>query len=113
MKHVASSVVILSLLLLAAFLEVGGDALMRTGLHAAGTTRVARLLAGTAVLAAYGTLINLGPWDFGRILGTYVVLFFIVSQIVNWVGFGHAPGWPVLLGGVLIFSGGAVLVFLR
>ncbi len=111
MKQVASLVAILALLLLAAFLEVGGDALMRTGLHATGTTRVVRLLAGTAALAAYGTFVNLGPWDFGRVLGTYVVLFFIVAQIVNWVGFGLAPSWPVLLGGSLIFSGGAVLVF--
>lgn len=100
---------ILLLLTLAATLEVGGDALMRTGLHHSGTTRLGWLFAGTAVLAGYGIFVNLGPWDFGRVLGIYVVLFFIVAQIVNWAGFGVAPTVPILAGGALICAGGIVL----
>lgn len=104
---------ILLLLTLAAALEVGGDALMRTGLHYTGATRLAWLLAGTVTLAAYGMFVNLGPWDFGRVLGLYVVLFFIIAQIVNWAGFGVAPTAPILAGGALICAGGLVLAVAR
>ena len=91
MKLLGFSAALLVLLVLAAFLEVGGDALMRAGLHASGAIRAAWLTAGAVVLAAYGILINIGPWDFGRVLGVYVARFFIVAQIFNWVGFGLAP----------------------
>lgn len=100
---------ILLLLALAALLEVGGDALMRTGLHHTGTTRLVWLLGGAATLAGYGIFVNLGPWDFGRVLGVYVVLFFIVAQLVNWAGFGIVPTGPILAGGGLICAGGLVL----
>ncbi|HEX7389801.1 MAG TPA: hypothetical protein VF286_06790 [Acidiphilium sp.] len=96
-------------LILAATLEVGGDALMRTGLHASGSLRIAALIVGAAVLAAYGIFVNLGPWDFGRALGAYVALFFIVAQIVNFLAFGIRPGVPVLIGGSLICAGGLIL----
>jgi len=104
---------ILVLLALAATLEVGGDAMMRAGLHSSGATRLFWLIAGAIVLAGYGMFVNLGPWDFGRVLGVYVVLFFIVAQIVNWAGFGIRPALPVWIGGALICSGGIVLAFFR
>lgn len=104
---------ILLLLAFAALLEVGGDALMRAGLHHAGTSRLPFLLAGAIVLASYGILVNLGPWDFGRVLGVYVVLFFLVAQAVNWLGFGIRPGLPILLGGALICTGGLVMTIWR
>ena len=104
---------ILLLLALAAALEVGGDALMRTGLHESGASRIAWLVAGTVVLAAYGVFVNLGPWDFGRVLGVYVVLFFVVAQMVNWLGFGIRPGLPIVVGGGLICAGGLVLTAWR
>lgn len=104
---------VLLLLAVAAGLEVGGDALMRAGLHAGGAGRWAWLVAGAGVLAAYGIFVNLGPWDFGRVLGVYVVLFFLAAQLVNWLGFGIRPGAPVLLGGALICAGGLVLTAWR
>ncbi len=104
---------ILLLLLVAATLEVSGDALMRNGLHASGSTRLAWLIGGTTVLAAYGIVVNLGPWDFGRVLGIYVVLFFIVAQLINWFGYGIRPDAPILAGGALICAGGLVLTIWR
>ncbi|MDD2876255.1 MAG: hypothetical protein PHT60_03395 [Acidiphilium sp.] len=104
---------ILLLLAVAAALEVGGDALMRNGLHASGIHRLHWLIAGTIVLAAYGIFVNLGPWDFGRVLGIYVVLFFIVAQLVNWLGYGIRPDAPILTGGALICAGGIVLAVWR
>ncbi|GAB0120288.1 hypothetical protein [Acidisoma sp. 7E03] len=104
----------LLLLLLAAMLEVGGDALMRRGLLGTGAgSRAGFLAAGTLVLAAYGLFVNLPAWDFGRLLGVYVVLFFVVAQMVNRVFFGVSPSLPVLLGGALILAGGVVMTFWR
>ncbi|WP_040507314.1 hypothetical protein [Gluconobacter morbifer] len=102
-----------ALLLLAAFLEVGGDALVRSGLHATGGARVLYLVAGGLVLWIYGVTVNLPDWDFGRLLGVYVALFFVAAQIVAYFGFGEVPSLPVCLGGVLIVSGGLLMTVWR
>jgi hypothetical protein len=44
------------------------------------------------VVFAYGIFGNTAPADFGRLLGIYVVLFFIAPQVVNLVVFKRAPG---------------------
>ena len=100
------------LLLVAASLEAGGDALVRVGLHGTSlATRLGFLAAGAIVLFAYGVTVNLPPWDFGRLLGVYVVLFFLVAQVINWLAFGVAPGPRILLGGLLIIGGAVVITF--
>src|SRR5215469_13036757 len=69
------------LLFLAAALEAGGDALVRLGLHGGSpAARIGFLAAGAAVLFAYGLAVNLPAWNFGRLLGVYVTLFFLVAQ---------------------------------
>jgi small multidrug resistance family-3 protein len=73
--------------------------------------RVLALLAGAAVLAAYGSVVNVPRWDFGKLLGVYVVLFFLMAQILNKVRFGQAPTIPIWLGGVFIAAGGLVIAF--
>lgn len=103
----------LILLLIAAILEVGGDALIRAGLFGHGPARIAFLAAGAAVLFGYGVFVNLSPLDFGRALGVYVALFFIVAQLVNWIGFGLRPDLPVYVGGALVCAGGLVLAVWR
>jgi small multidrug resistance family-3 protein len=97
-----------ALLLLAAVLEAGGDALIRFGLFGAGK-RAAFLGAGAIVLLAYGITVNAPPWDFGKLLGVYVTLFFVVAQVINLVAFGVRPGLPVIVGGTLIVAGGLVI----
>ena len=100
------------LLLVAAVLEAGGDALVRLGLHNPGLGAKAGLLAaGAVVLFAYGVTVNAPPWDFGRLLGVYVTLFFVVAQIINLAMFGVRPGLPVLVGGALIVAGGLTITF--
>jgi hypothetical protein len=100
------------LLLVAASLEAGGDALVRHGLHGASlVTRVGFLAAGAIVLFAYGVTVNLPPWDFGRLLGVYVALFFLVAQLINWLAFGVTPGLRILVGGALIIGGAMVITF--
>ncbi len=98
------------LLLLASLLEAGGDALIRGGLHATGLPKRALLfLAGAVVLFAYGWVVNAPPWDFGRLLGLYVVFFFVSAQFIAWRAFGQLPTRGVLIGGLLIVSGGLVI----
>jgi len=98
------------ILVLAALLEAGGDALMRNGLHSPSAGRRAGLLlAGGLVLALYGCTVNTPPWDFGRLLGVYVVIFFLVAQVINWLAFGQKPTPSLIVGGILIAAGGLVV----
>ena len=63
------------------------------------------------LLALYGLTVNTPPWDFGKLLGLYVVLFFLVAQVLAKVRFDQSPTAPILLGGSLIVAGGAVITF--
>jgi small multidrug resistance family-3 protein len=100
----------LVLLLGAAVLEAGGDAIVRRGLHADSLGwRFALILVGGIVLMAYGVAVNLPPWDFGRLLGVYVTLFFVVAQVINAVVFGVTPSVPIVVGGALVIAGGVVM----
>ncbi|MGO4883204.1 MAG: hypothetical protein ACLP59_20645 [Bryobacteraceae bacterium] len=100
----------LAVLALAALLEAGGDALVRTGLRSAATgPRVIWFLAGAVVLFLYGWTVNSPPWDFGRLLGLYVVFFFLFAQAISWLVFHQRPSLGVLVGGVFIAVGGAII----
>jgi small multidrug resistance family-3 protein len=97
-------------LILAAFLEVGGDALVRFGLRGG---RWFSLAAGAAILFAYGLSVNLPKWNFGRLMGVYIALFFLVSQLISVVVFKEKLHLPTLVGGVLIVTGGVLMTFWR
>ena len=101
----------LLILLLAAMLEAGGDTVVRLGLHSSGAARIFALIGGGLVLFAYGAVVNSPPWDFGKLLGIYVVFFFLVAQLINWIFFKQQPGTAVLVGGFLIVCGGAVIAY--
>ena len=100
----------LLLLIVAAGLEAGGDALVRGGLFGPSPARRAGLLAlGALVLFAYSCFVNLPRWDFGKMLGIYVAAFFVVAQVINWLAFGQKPSLPLYVGGALIVGGGLVI----
>jgi small multidrug resistance family-3 protein len=102
------------LLIIATSLEVSGDALVRLSIfHPGGMIRWALLLAGALLLLGYGVFLNVAPVDFGRVVGLYVGTLFIVWQIINFIVFKSLPGMPVLLGGLLIIAGGAIVTFWR
>jgi drug/metabolite transporter superfamily protein YnfA len=98
---------LLAMLVGAAVLEVGGDALVRLGLQ----RQAPALIAGAVCLFVYGVTVNLGGLDFGRLMGVYIVVFFVVSQIVAMLIFGQMPGARTAIAGALMIIAGAILSF--
>jgi len=100
----------LFLLAIAAFLETYGDSCFQSALYrSSGMSRALAFAGGAVSLAAYGLVVNAPRWEFGKLLGVYVVLFFLLAQIVARVKFGQAPTLPIWIGGALIVIGGAVI----
>jgi hypothetical protein len=100
------------LLLAATILEVTGDAVVRTAIYNhVGLVRVGLFLAGAALLFGYGTLLNLAPLQFGQVVGLYLATLFIVWQVINFVAFRTLPTLPIVLGGSLVITGGAIITF--
>ena len=101
-----------ALLFLAALLEVSGDAFFQSAVHrGSGASRWASMAAGALSLSFYGLVVNLPRWNFGKLLGIYVVLFFLIAQVIARVKFHEPTSLPVVVGGILITSGGLVLTF--
>jgi len=100
------------LLLVAALLEVLGDSYFQTAVHrSSGSARWAPAFVGAAILSLYGLVVNLPGWDFGKLLGVYVVFFFLAAQAVAWLKFRQPISLPVCVGGILIAAGGLVIRF--
>ena len=97
-------------LFLAALLEAGGDAFVRLGLRSTATApRVLFFLAGAIVLFSDGWTVNAPAWDFGRLVGVYIVFFFFVAQVISWIVFDQKPSHAVLIGGGFIAIGGLII----
>ena len=85
---------------------------MRLGLNQHSLApRVSLFLAGAVLLFGYGLALNLAPLEFGRVVGLYIAILFVVWQIINFLVFGSIPGLPILLGGALIIAGGSIVTF--
>ncbi|MGC8549449.1 MAG: hypothetical protein ACP5M4_07090 [Acidobacteriaceae bacterium] len=98
------------ILAIAAFLEVYGDALFQSALYrSVGSRRVALFVCGAMTLTLYSLFLNSSRLDFGKLLGVYVVLFFVVAQVVAWFQFGERPNLPIWMGGGLTVLGGIVM----
>jgi drug/metabolite transporter (DMT)-like permease len=65
------------------------------------------------VLFGYGYAVNAPPWDFGRLLGIYVVFFFVAAQVIAWLFFHQRPATAVWIGGAFIVTGGAIMTLAR
>ena len=99
----------LTLLVLAAVLEMAGDAAIRQGLVRSGW---AWLALGGAMLVAYGIAVNANrAINFGRLMGLYIAVLFVVSQLLSFMFFDEKPPASLTLGGVLIVVGGLVIHF--
>ena len=104
--------IVLAFLIAATTLESGGDALVRSGLFGrTGLARIAVLLLGAGLLFGYGTMLNLAPQPFERVVGLYIATLFVVWQIISYVAFRAVPTPPILIGGALIILGGLIVSF--
>jgi hypothetical protein len=99
---------VLAILIIAAALEVGGDALIRIGLEGATYS----LAAGALTLFAYGFLVNKSGLDFNRMMGVYIAIFFVVSQVISFVLFKQIPDDRIILGGGFIVAGGLLILLM-
>jgi small multidrug resistance family-3 protein len=104
------TVIELAILVLAAILELGGDALVRWGMQ---TGKAVAFLLGTGVLLCYGLTVNWPGWNFGRLFGVYIAVFFIVSQLMAHFIYHERAKAPTLVGGALIVTGGLIIAFWR
>lgn len=101
---------VITLLLIAASLEAGGDAVIRIGLHAPNPfVRTVLFLVAAVILFIYGYAVNASSWDFGRLLGIYIVFFFLIAQVMSWSVFHQQPSRAILLGGAFIIVGGIII----
>lgn len=90
----------------AALLEVGGDAVVRKGLHGGGLLII---LSGCAMLGLYGIVVNTVKWDFAKLLGVYVAIFALVSVLFGRLVFKENIPQTTWLG-LAIIIGGAMLI---
>jgi small multidrug resistance family-3 protein len=93
----------------AATLEVGGDAIIRKGLWGNDLILVGL---GAVMLSFYGISVNMVRWDFSKLLGVYVAVFATVAVLYGrfifkenippstWLGLG-----VIILGGLIIQFG--------
>lgn len=91
---------------LAALLEVGGDAAIRRGLKGGGPLPI---LGGGLILVAYGLVVNLVKWDFAKLLGVYVAFFAVISVLLGRFFFREVIPPTTWLGIALIVLGGAII----
>ena len=94
--------------LVAAFLEVSGDAVIRKGLRGSGLALIA---AGFVVLGCYGLVVNLVQWDFSKLLGVYVGVFATFSVLCGRFVFRESVPASTWLGLAIIVAGGLVIQF--
>jgi len=90
----------------AAALEVGGDAIIRKGLHG---SVLGFIVSGFLMLGCYGMVVNLVKWDFSRLLGVYVAIFAVISVCTGRFLFKEVVPVSTWLGLAIIVVGGTVI----
>jgi small multidrug resistance family-3 protein len=94
----------------AALLEVGGDAVIRHGLRG---HKLAVVAVGFVTLGCYGLLVNSLKWDFSKLLGVYVGFFALTSVLAGRFIFRENVPWSTWCGLGLIATGCAVIQYGR
>jgi small multidrug resistance family-3 protein len=96
------------LLVFAALVEVGGDAVIRRGLRG---RNLGWILPGCITLALYGLVVNSVKWDFSRLLGVYVGFFATASVLFGRFAFREEIPASTWAGLAIIIFGGLVIQF--
>lgn len=101
-------------LLIATIFEVSGDAIIRLCIYNhTGMARIGFALIGTLLLFGYGLFLNLAPVEFSQVVGLYIATLFIVWQIINYIAFKSIPTLPIIVGGLLVITGGLIITFYK
>lgn len=99
-------------LIIATILETNGDAVIRKSIFEhTGMARIGFGLFGALLLFGYGFILNLAPVEFGKVVGLYIATLFVVWQITSYLSFKSVPTLPIIIGGILIVSGGLIISF--
>ena len=102
----------LVVMLFATIMEVTGDAIIRRCVYEhAGAARVGYAILGAALLTGYGITVNLTSVEFGKIVGLYIATLFVVWQVISYATTRVPPSLPVIVGGLLIITGGMIITF--
>lgn len=105
---------IVAILVAATTLEVSGDAVVRIALYnhsGVGPVRIGIFLLGAALVFGYATFLNIAPLEFREVVGLYIATLFVVWQVINFAFFRTLPTLPIIVGGLLIVAGGAIVTF--
>jgi len=92
----------------AAVLEVGGDAVVRKGLHGGGLITI---MIGFVMLGCYGVVVNMVKWDFSKLLGVYVAIFALISILFGRFVFKEEIPAATWIGLCVIMCGGMIIQF--
>jgi drug/metabolite transporter superfamily protein YnfA len=92
--------------IVAALLEVGGDALIRKGLIG---SNIALIITGFLTLGCYGLMVNLVKWDFSKLLGVYVAVFAVISILWGFLIFKENIPRSTWIGLAVIVAGGIII----
>jgi small multidrug resistance family-3 protein len=102
------SVIVWLVFVVAACLEMTGDAVVRRGVRGGG---LAWFLAGCALLAGYSLLVNSVRWDFSKLIGVYVAFFALASVLCGqFILKEHVPP-STWVGVAVIVAGGLIIQF--
>ncbi len=94
--------------IVAAVLEVGGDAVVRKGLRGSGLIII---MIGFAMLGCYGVVVNMVKWDFSKMLGVYVAIFALISILFGRFVFKENIPAATWIGLMVIIAGGMIIQF--
>lgn len=94
--------------IVAATVEVLGDALIRKGLV---DRALGFVVTGFIALGCYGVVVNLVKWDFSRLLGVYVAVFAVISILVGRFIFKESISPSTWIGLACIVIGGLIIQF--
>jgi len=92
----------------AALLEISGDAMIRKGLRGSGILFIS---IGFIILGSYGLVVNSVKWDFSKMLGVYVGFFATGSILYGRFVFKETIPSSTWAGLIVIVLGGLIIQF--
>jgi drug/metabolite transporter superfamily protein YnfA len=94
--------------IVAALLEISGDAVIRKGLRNSGFLLI---ILGFIILSSYGLVVNVVKWDFSKLIGVYVAVFATISILIGRIVFKETIPNSTWVGLIFIIIGGLIIQF--